>query len=224
MNPRRLHYVNGSISSWRVMLALHEKNLAFEAQRMHVMRAERETRAPEFLALNPRGKAPVLVEPEGTVINESLGLLTYLELRYPEPCLLPRDARMGLVLAWVQESEETGLVYEPIEQLFLGDLRPDQREAVRGALGGLEFELSLWESRLSGKQFLFGDALTLADCALYPVLAYLLRRGLSLEPYPALAAYIAHFSKRPSAIAAHPQGWYKKPGRNLFAEAHALPV
>jgi glutathione S-transferase len=86
---RVLYVVNGSISSMRVLVALHEKGLPFEPRRLRVMREPRDTRAPEFLALNPRGQAPVLVEPDGTVMNESLAILTYLELRYPDPALLP---------------------------------------------------------------------------------------------------------------------------------------
>src|SRR6478735_6567748 len=113
---RKLHYVNGSISSWRVLLALHEKGLPFEGQRMHVMRTPRPTREPEFLAMNPRGKAPVLVEDSGATMGESLAILTYLELCYPEPPLLPREPQaMMQALAWTQETEETACVYDPLE-------------------------------------------------------------------------------------------------------------
>jgi hypothetical protein len=56
---RALYLVNGSISSIRVLIALHEKGLAFEPRRLRVMREPRDTRTPAFLALNPRGQAPV---------------------------------------------------------------------------------------------------------------------------------------------------------------------
>ncbi|MGK3990290.1 glutathione S-transferase N-terminal domain-containing protein [Sorangium sp. So ce136] len=92
---RTIFYVNGSISSWRVQLALHEKALAFDGRRMRVMSTPRPTRQPEFLALSPRGKAPVLIDEDGSCVNESLAILTWLELRHPEPSLLPggRQAR-----------------------------------------------------------------------------------------------------------------------------------
>lgn len=57
---RALYLVNGSISSIRVLIALHEQGLAFLARRLRVMREPRDTRTPAFLALNPRGQAPVL--------------------------------------------------------------------------------------------------------------------------------------------------------------------
>lgn len=91
MTGRALYLVNGSISSIRMLIALHEKGLAFEPRRLRVMREPRDTRTPAFLALNPRGQAPVLVEPDGVVMNESLAILTFLELRYPTPPLRPRD-------------------------------------------------------------------------------------------------------------------------------------
>ncbi len=225
MTPRALYLVNGSISSMRVRIALHDKGLAFEPRRLRVMREPRDTRSPAFLALNPRGQAPVLVEPDGVTIHESLAILTYLELRYPEPSLLPRaPAAMARALAFAQESEATALAYEPLEQLFAGDVSDDQRRAIAGALADLDRELALWEPRAAAAPFIAGDTPTLADCAFHPVLTYLLRRGLSLAAHPALAGYHARFAARPSAIAAQPEGW--QPGvvgkPDLFARARAL--
>ncbi|MGK3974136.1 glutathione S-transferase family protein [Sorangium sp. So ce118] len=117
-----------------------------------------------------------------------VAILTWLELRHPEPSLLPggRQAR-ARALAWAQESEETSVVYEPIEQLFLAsptDLSGEQREAIRGALSTLRFEPGLWEARLCRQHFLVADGFSIADCAFYPVLAYLERRGLVLDGVP----------------------------------------
>lgn len=183
---RVLYIVNGSISSMRALLALHEKGLAFEARRMRVMRAPRDTQAPAFLALNPRGQCPVLVEPDGTTLNESLAILSYLELRYPSPALLPAAAEpqaLARCLAFAQETETTGMIYEPIEQLFKtppAQLSSDARAAIIDAVAGLERELALWEGRAAQHAFIAGDRVSLADCAFYPVLTYLLRRGLTL--------------------------------------------
>ncbi|HEU4411061.1 MAG TPA: glutathione S-transferase N-terminal domain-containing protein [Polyangiaceae bacterium] len=74
--------MNGSNPNWRVWLALHEKGIAFEPRRLRLMRGPRETRSPKFLELNPRGKTPLLIEPDGAQVSESLAILTYLELRY----------------------------------------------------------------------------------------------------------------------------------------------
>lgn len=223
---RTLYLVNGSIPSWRVMLALHEKGLPFEPRRLRVMRAERETRTPEFLALNPRGKTPVLVEPDGTTINESLAILTYLELRYPDPPLLPHGDPGGLAraLAYAQEAETFACAYDPIELLFTtapAALEGAQRAAIAAALDAVAFDLSLWEARAARSAFIAGDAISLADCAFYPVLSYLLRRGLSLAGHPRLAEYERRVRARSSAQASYPEGWaHDVVGkRDLFALA-----
>jgi glutathione S-transferase len=223
---RTLYLVNGSIPSWRVLIALHEKGLPFEPRRLRVMRTPRETRTPEFLALNPRGQTPVIVEPDGTTMNESLAILSYLELRYPDPPLLPRDdpGALARTLAYVQEAETFACAYDPIEMLFATEpaaLDASQRAAVRGALDAVAFELSLWETRAARSALIAGDAVSLADCAFYPLLSYLLRRGLSLAAHPALDAYERRFRARASAQASYPEGWaHDVVGRpDLFARA-----
>jgi glutathione S-transferase len=226
---RVLYLVNGSISSWRVGLALHEKGLPFTPRRLRVMREPRETRSAELVALNPRGQAPVLVDPDGVAINESLAILQYLEIRYPDPPLLPsRDDPPALAraLAFAQEAETTAGVYDPLETFFHVEpdaLSDERRTAIASALSDLERDLSLWEARAASARFIASDAFTLADCALYPVLSYMQRRGLSLSPYPALDAYERRVRARPSAVASYPEGWVhdrtSKP--DLFALARA---
>jgi len=102
-------------------------------------RAEAEhMRSAEFLALNPRGQTPVLVEPDGTRVNESLAILTYLELRYPEPALLPRaePGALARVLALVQEAETFACAYEPLEMLFIDEALLARRRRAPGARWG----------------------------------------------------------------------------------------
>jgi glutathione S-transferase len=230
MSERVVYVVNGSIPNWRVLLGLYEKKLAFTVNRLKVMRAQRETRTPEFLALNPRGQTPLLIEPDGTKINESLAILTYLELRYPEPALLPsvkEPQDLANALAWVQEAETFACAYDPLESLFVTkpeDLNQEQREEIRSALKAIDFDLNLWESRAAKHKCIVSDQFTLADCSFYPVLAYLLRRGLTLEKYPKLREYELRVRERDSARAAYPEGWkHDQPSKmNLFQLAKGV--
>jgi glutathione S-transferase len=171
----------------------------------------------------------VLVEPDGTVMNESLAILTYLEMRYPDPPLLPPLAEPGALaraLAFAQESEATACAYDPLESLFEAGpepLSPDRRAAVLGALSAVGRELALWDARAQRTRFIASNAFTLADCAFYPVLAYMQRRGLSLAGHPALDAYERRVRSRPSAVASYPEGWSHDRARpDLFAQARAL--
>lgn len=226
---RVIYFVNGSIPSWRALLAAHEKGLEFTPRRLRVMGGRRETRAPDFLAINPRGQAPVLVDVDGAIVPESLAILAYLEACYPAPALLPAATdgpALARALARMHEAEQLACAYEPLEALFVvapADASPALREALRGALAAVDAELARWEGRVAAAPFLAGDAFTLADCAFYPVLGYLRRRGLSLAAWPHLAAYERRICGRPAAARARPEGWtlgrVGKP--NLFDRARA---
>jgi glutathione S-transferase len=222
---RTLYWVNGSIPSWRVMIALHEKGLDYAGIRLKVMTTPKQTRTPEYLALNPRGVAPTLVEADGLVVVESLAILAYLERCYPEPALLPPPAERSAcarALARVQASECLRAAYRPLEALFKprADLSEREVAAAIAAPAAVDRELALWESAAAEADYIAGPTRTLADCAFYPALAYQRRRGLVLAGrFPALADYAARMAARPAAQRAHPEGWERPGGRDLFALA-----
>ncbi len=221
-----LYWVSGSIPSWRVMLALEEKGLPYTAHRLRVMGKDRQTRSPEFLAINPRGQAPALVLPGGAVVVESLAILSFLERYAPRPALLPSDpAALSVVLSRMHAVEILRGIYRPLEQLFrpLKVLQPHEISAAREVLLRLPGELAIWEDYLTGQDFIASDAMSLADCSLYPALAYQVRRGLDLSDFPRLQGYLARIAARPSAKAALPVGWEGGKAKDLFARARRLP-
>ena len=75
------YYGSGSPFAWRVWLAL-DTRIAYEAKRLSF--DKHETRTPEFLALNPRGKVPTIVH-DGWPLRESSVILEYLEEAWPAP-------------------------------------------------------------------------------------------------------------------------------------------
>jgi glutathione S-transferase len=223
---RTLYYANGSIPSWRVLLALRWKQLAFVGARLRLMGAVRETRLPEFLMINPRGMTPVLID-EGCTITESFAILQYIERVYPRRPLLPEDpAGVGRALARAYEAETFACAYEPIELMFnkSAEFGAGERARIAGALAAVGFELELWERRAGEAGFIAGEEFSLADVAFYPTLAYMLRRGLSLAEHPRLAAYRRRVEVLPAAVASHPVGWaVGEVGKaDLFARARAL--
>ena len=80
------YYGSGSPFAWRVWLALEHKGIAYEAKRLSFDKGE--TKTPEFRAINPRGKVPVIVH-DGKPVRESLVILDYLEEVWPASPLLP---------------------------------------------------------------------------------------------------------------------------------------
>src|SRR5688572_28133858 len=85
-----LHAGSGSPFAWRIWLALEHKRLPYELKMLSFSAGD--TRTPEFLAMNPRHKVPVLVD-DGFPIYESSAIGEYLEDRWPERPLLPDNPR-----------------------------------------------------------------------------------------------------------------------------------
>ena len=89
-----------SIVPWRVRIALHEKQLSYETIQTNLFS---KSATEQFLTLNPFAQIPVL-EDNGFVVSESIAILEYLEEQYPQPPLLPTDAkqraRVRNLLCW----------------------------------------------------------------------------------------------------------------------------
>jgi glutathione S-transferase/nicotinamidase-related amidase len=229
---RILYLVNGSIPSWRVMMALSHKDLSYVRKRLLVLAKPRETRAPEFAAVNPRCKTPTFIDEDGTLLIESMAILQYLETYYQdsgEGVLVPNPqkekAKHALTLQRFHESENLHYVFDDIELLLKhDDLSGSILKAVCDAYRGTLKELSLLEPYLAETAFFAGVTFSLADCAYYPCLAYCVHRGLDLteEGFPNLARYYNEVFQIECAKDACPLKW-NVPGKiNLFEKAKEL--
>lgn len=227
---RILYYVNGSIPSWRVMMALHLKGIPYTRKRLHVMTTPKETRTAEFLAINPRGKTPTLIEPDGTILIESMAILEYLHANDESHRGIPNDptARKAWILEnqRFHETENIHNVFEDIELLYKESRdEPHTRKRVYDAYVATITELRIWEGYLEHSTFIAGEKFGLADCAFFPCLAYLVHRGFDLQKedggFPRLKAYYERVDALPCAKDARPKG-YDKLGKSLFREVHEI--
>src|SRR5580704_702390 len=80
-----------SSAAYRVRIALNLKGIAFENIPIHLVRDGGHNRKPEFRAINPQMRLPVLVTPSGESLIQSLAIIDYLDETHPEPALLPKD-------------------------------------------------------------------------------------------------------------------------------------
>ena len=86
-----LYWGSGSPYSWRVLLALEHKKLAYDSHLLHFDKQEHQS--PQMLKLNPRGRLPVLKDGD-YVVFESVAVMYYLERKYPiRRFLEPRPRR-----------------------------------------------------------------------------------------------------------------------------------
>jgi stringent starvation protein A len=169
----------------RVRIVLAEKGVEFETVEIDL-----SDRPAWLYEKNPSGRVPVLEE-DDRPLPESAVIMEFLEERYPEPALLPADPadRAFARLRIFRDDELTAPYYA-------------LRRGEDGAAERLDTAVRGLDGVLDGRAFLGGADYGLADIALVP---WILRArdmlGVSLEPYPALAAWLATLEERP-AIAA----------------------
>jgi glutathione S-transferase len=147
-----------------------------------------ETRTPAFLALNPAGQVPLVVLADGRPLAQSGAILLYFA---EGSALIPADsharAKMLEWMFWEQYSHEPYVAVARFQVRYLGrspaELDPKLVERAHGALARLE-------AALTGRPFLVGEAVTLADIALVAYTRLAPEGGLDLAPYGAVRAWI----------------------------------
>lgn len=81
-----------SSAAYRVRIALNLKGLPYQLASIHLTKDGGHQRTPDFRAINPQMRVPVLELSSGEVLTQSLAIIAYLDEVYPEPPLLPVDA------------------------------------------------------------------------------------------------------------------------------------
>ena len=184
----RLYQYWRSSAAYRVRLALNYKGLSYEQVAIDLR--EGAQRAPEFLEINPQGLVPVL-EDDGIVLTQSLPILNYLEERYPEPALLPKDLpgransrAIAVAIACEIHPLNNLRVLQYLErELGLDEARRMAwyRHWVAEGFGAIETMLAR-----SAGAFCVGDAPSLADVCLVPQVYNGRRYECDLAPYPTI--------------------------------------
>ncbi len=149
----------------KIRIVLTEKNLDF------AMKVEKTwERRPEFLALNPAGEVPVLIEPDGTVLADADAIAEFLDEVYREKLLLginPVDrAEVRRLVAWfdrkMNREVTENLVGEKIMKRFEGFGQPNST-AIRAGKSNLGYHLEYITFLAERRRWLAGDHFSLAD-------------------------------------------------------------
>ena len=164
---RTLYHLWLSPHSRKVRLTLAEKNLPF-----NMVAEQTWERRRDFLALNPTGEVPVLIEEDNTVLSESMAICEYLEEKHPEPNLIGKNpydrAEVRRLVAWFDkkfdEEVTCKLVNEKVMKRFLGLGEPDSRE-IRAAKTNIHTHLNYITFLTDRRFWLAGDKISLADFA-----------------------------------------------------------
>ncbi len=197
----KLYYARPSAYARPVWLALLEKQIPFELIPVNL---GGEQFKPEFLALNPLGRIPVLVDGDFRVI-ESRAILDYLEVKYPERSLLPTDAEMLAKVRMVQSVALTELLPGIIRLVIADRETRDWNTAHQQVIKVLHF----FEDQLGEALYFAGDHLTVAEIVAGTLVPIVPALRVDLSDYPKLQAWSDRLLARPSwqAIALTPKEW-----------------
>ena len=199
-----LYYGSGSPWAWRAQLALEQKALAYERKVLSFSAGD--TRQPEFVALNPRNRVPVLVDGD-FVLYESNAIVEYVDEAYPGrgAPLFPGDARQrAVVRRLVMEVDNyfAPVVDKLVDYAFFTKPEEYDPEALPKMRDSLVEELAMFARAMKG-DYLAGP-LSAADFAFYPLVAFVKRieqkKFSDLGADAMLPAPLAAWKKRIEAL------------------------
>ncbi len=222
-----LHLYHGDISncSMRVRMTLIEKNLPWTSH--HIDLKKKENISDEYFSINPKGLVPTLVH-DGVVHVESNEIIDYLDETYPEPSLRAADneemmgwlqlaasihvpavkpfvyaTKMAPKIKKTAEEERKYAELQTNEELknfhakHAGSSAFSDEDVAR-AEATLKECFDKLEKTLEGREWIMGDAVSLADISWIPLHFVLIGCGYPFDHYPNITRWADNFGKRPS--------------------------
>jgi len=182
--------------AFKVRATLYEKDVPHEKREIQ----KREDHA-RLLRVNPRGEVPALVV-DGTAICDSKVICAYLEDRFPEPPVTPRDPLARARCRYLELKSDNDLdacvLVLGILKLMKPDLAKDVPESLPKSEEILARHYAFLERELAGREWFCGS-FSLVDIALTPHLRSAAFMGYAPGPeHPALAAWLERGAQRPS--------------------------
>ena len=183
---------SNSSSVQLVMWAIHE--LGLEHERLDYGHGHTSTQSEAYLAMNPMGRVPVLVDGD-LCLFESAAILRYLASRYGDDRFFPVDpAQRAALDVWAEWGKNTFV--EAVLEIFVYDVRlsPETRDPtiLEAATHKLSNLAQMLDQRIGSGPYLGGDALTFADIAC----GHILYRYFDLEwQRPDLANLAAYYDR-----------------------------
>jgi maleylacetoacetate isomerase len=197
-----------SSAAYRVRIALNLKGIAYETASVHLTKDGGHNRRPEFRAVNPQMRVPVLVTPGGETLIQSIAIIEYLDETHPEPPLLPKDP--------IARAKVRGLA-----ELIACDIHPLNNTSplryLKHELHQEQSAIDAWyhhwviagfealEALIGPGPYAYGNTVTLADVCLVPQVANARRLKVPLDKFPKIVAADAACQALPAFERARPE-------------------
>jgi len=197
----------------KVRCVLAEKQISYE-----LIATNPFDKSADFLRRSPLGRIPALEDEEGRSLADSSVIVEYLEERFPEPALFPRDPYDRARVRWFDEYADGGMAASLTAKVFFQRVISAKlikggcdEGVVQSGLKELPTFLGYLERELGGRQYLVADGFTLADISVACQLVNLAHAGVEIDAgrFPTLAAWFARIVARPTfkALVEQDQGF-----------------
>jgi len=190
-----------SLFTAKVRIALDEKGLAYEKVSVPFSRVGYRPKHPDVVALNPKAQVPVLVDGDVTLYDSTV-ILEYLEDRYPEPALYPRDVASRARCRQLEAAADEVFfphVFELIQEVFYeADTAARDAGRIAAAVDRIGAIYERLERELDGREHLCGS-FTVADIGWFLTTTF--ATTLGAPPAPRLSrvvSWLARVGGRPS--------------------------
>jgi maleylacetoacetate isomerase len=162
-----------SQATFRVRIALRLKNVAADVTTLDLLKGDQFV--GNYGSLNPGHVVPTLIDGDGPPLVQSLAIIEYLDEKYPDPPLLPKDLRDRAhvrAMAQMLAMDTHPLVVPRVRKYMEDELHLDESTRNKwlkhwSALGSQAIEELLARDKRTGC-FCLGDSVTLADLCLVP--------------------------------------------------------
>ena len=187
----KLYSYYRSSAAFRVRIALNLKGIAYDTIAVHLVKDGGHNKRPEFRAVNPQMRVPVLVTPAGDTLTQSLAIIEYLDETHPQPPLLPKDP--------VARAKVRALA-----ELIACDIHPLNNTSplryLKRDMGQEQSAIDAWyhhwvvsgfealEAMIESGPYLCGKEVTLADTCLVPQVYNARRLKVPLDKFPKIVA------------------------------------
>ena len=193
----KLYYAPGACSL-AVHIALREAGCKFDIERVDIPNKKTETGA-DYWAINPKGYVPALKADDGTVLTEVAVILQYIADQNPAAKLAPAYGSMERyhLMEWLNFIATE--VHKQIGAMFNPKMTPEMK-AVQ--VGVIERRMGALDKMLAGKQYLMGDAFSVADGYLFNILLWAGNHNIDIAQWPNVAAVSARVGARAKVVEA----------------------